>query len=350
MTYQTYLTAIQNFIVGNWDRFVDLLSENHSKAVESPSRIDIVSEKHGSDYHPARIVVSGVDAIKSFVVNVAVNERGRSRLIQDFRTMQLLRSKYTRPFVPHVYFSGAVSVQGPHKVDDNISLFLGEWLDGFYEFHLSLDETDGSTSIVVWDLDKGYSILSPSESDDIFREVAFILTYYYDTETFEEVFPWHHAAGDFVVARSEDDVRVKLVTARQYAPRLNFEEQSPGNQMESLILFIANLTVRMRLDRLDGVGEIVWAGENCVESTMNGVLNALRAKIDEGRCNSTLIHSFVGLAKQMSPEDVAAIFMQVAESYDESAPDLPVIRENLVDHILQVYRVFQGLSAATVGS
>lgn len=350
MTYQTYLNAVKSFIVANWDQYIGLLREQGLGEIGSHSRIDIVAEKHGSDYHPARIVVSGEDTIKSFVVNVAVNDRGKSRLLQDFRTMRQLRSQHPRPLVPDVYFSGNVTTQDPDGVHEDISMFLGEWLDGFYEFHLSLDETNGSTSIVLWDVDDGYSVLSHAESDEIFREVAFILTYYYDTETFEEVFPWHHAAGDFVVSRSQGGVRVKLVTVRQYAPRLTFEEDSPENRLESLILFIVNLTVRIRLDRLDGVGEIVWAGGNCVAATMNGVLNALRAKTREEKCDSALIDGLMGIAGQMSPEEVAAMCMEVVESYDESAPDLPVIREHLADHILQVYRAFQGLSATVAGS
>jgi hypothetical protein len=33
----------------------------------------------------------------------------------------------------------------------------------------------------------------------------------------------------------------------------------------------------------------------------------------------------------------------VTESYDEEAPDSPVILDHLVDHIFEVYRMFQGL-------
>ena len=64
-------------------------------------------------------------------------------------------------------------------------------------------------------------------SIEVYRQAAFILTLYYDVETFEQIFPWHHAAGDFVVKADEGAVDVRLVTARQYAPMIEPNDDMP---------------------------------------------------------------------------------------------------------------------------
>ncbi len=97
----------------------------------------------------------------------------------------------------------------------------------------------------------------------------------------------------------------------------------------------------MRLDRLDGIGETVWIGEHCVTGAMNGFLDALSAKVAESSLTAGTLTHFVRFLKGISPADLAEVFQAVVESYDEDAPDVPVILDNLVDHILLVYRLIQ---------
>ncbi len=346
MTYGTYLGAVKRFLEDNWDQFAHLLHECVSTDGESVSHIDIVAEKHGSEYHPARVMAEGTDWTASFVVNVAINDRGKNRLTKDFQLLRELGSRFPRTFVPAAYFTGDVSVPGDDDSPVDLSMFVGEWLEGFYEFHLSRNEANGSLATVVWDTDLGYEILPIGESESLYKQAAFILTYYYDPNRFREVFPWHHAAGDFVVSRLNGGLRVKLITARQYAPRLIIEQAPLENRLQALMLFIANLTVRMRLDRLDGVGEIAWANDHCVNATILGTLDGLKAKIHDEMCEPGLLDAFLAAAPRMSPDDVTRLMMEVVECYDEDAPDMPVIRRHLADHTLVVYRNFQNLSSS----
>jgi len=303
-----------------------------------------VAEKHGSEYHPARVMVGGTAPRSSFVVNVAINERGRNRLTGDFQLLRKLGSQLPRIFVPAAYFAGDVSIHQNSDDRVDLSMFVGEWLEGFHEFHLSVDEANRSLATVVWDTDLGYGALPIAECESLYKQAAFILTYYYDPNRFREVFPWHHAAGDFVVSRLNGGVRVKLITVRQYAPRLIVEHDTPENRLQALMLFIANLTVRMRLDRLNGVGEIAWADDHCVTATIQGALDGLMAKSQDEMCDPALVAAFLASANSMSPEDVTRLFAEVVESNDKDAPDMPVIRRHLADHILLVYRNFQSLS------
>jgi hypothetical protein len=341
ITYRVYLEAIGEFIHDHWEQFLEVLAGQGLKDATNIQSIDIISEKHGGDYHPARIKVQAADTHHSFAVNVALTPRGKQRVSQDFHLLASLRDRFPAKFTPEVYFLGEVSVHAKNEKDLVIAMFMGEWLDGYHEFHLSVEPESEKTGTILWDLNRGYRFLSPDTTAEIFRQAALILTSYYDTKTFAEVYPWHHAAGDFVVKYSEGVVEVKLITLRQYAPRMEFPEHAFRNRLKALMIFLANLTVRMRLDRLDGVGEIVWAGDHAVEAAISGFLAGMKAQVARGMCDDTLLRQFIEETRRMSPAEVAEIFQTVAESYDEEAPDWPVILDHLADHIFEVYRVFQ---------
>jgi len=70
---------------------------------------------------------------------------------------------------------------------------------------------------------------------------------------------WHHAAG-ISCKEHWGVVDVRLTTARGYEPLVIFIEDQDINPVMALLYFFLDLTVRMRLDRWEGVGEIVWAG------------------------------------------------------------------------------------------
>jgi hypothetical protein len=285
-------------------------------------------------------------AVRSFVVNVAVTDRGKSRLTQDFRLLQYLRVRHGKDFVPRTYFLGEVPLSGRLSEHGEMPMFFGEWLDDYHEFHLSGEGRNGSPAMVLWDMNRGHVVLSESEAAEVYRQAAFILTFYYDTQTFSEIFPWHHASGDFVVSNSDGSARVKLITVRQYASRIAFAEEAPENVVEALLVFFANLTLRMRLDRLDGVGPVAWSGEHCVEATVRGFLDALQTKIAEGICDPVLAQEFLRIGRWLSPTELVQIFQPAVAAYDEDAPDVPVVMDNLADHIFLVYQTLQKLPPA----
>ena len=341
ITYGTYLNAIKRVVLERWDQFIEILSAGSETLPLDVHQIDIIAEKHGSDYHPARMRVFTENGTHQFVVNVAVTERGKQRIEREFRVLRSLREEFSEDFVPRVHFLAAVPVSTADGCDTPLMMFFGEWLSGYHEFHLSEAQSDGRLGTVLWDMNHGYDLLTDREAEEVFRRAAHILTYYYDTETFREIFPWHHASGDFVAGRFENRIDVKLITVRQYAPRMGFEEQSPNNAVTALISFLANLTVRMRLDRLDGVGEVAWAGCHATDGTMAGFLSGLSAKVGQGHCPVSLLRQFSRAARELSPVDLTEIFKDVVESYDRQAPDLPVVTRHLPDHILQVYRLLR---------
>jgi len=56
LTYGAYLRAIKSFLLGHWDLFLEAVSHQTSSGTHSIDEIAIIAAKHGSDYHPARVV------------------------------------------------------------------------------------------------------------------------------------------------------------------------------------------------------------------------------------------------------------------------------------------------------
>ena len=337
ITYQAYMSVLSRFVIRRRAFFEQILVE---KGFYSKIRtIDLVAEKHGSDYHPARIVIKTQKERLMFVANVAFTEVSRKLLEHEFSLSGRLHQKIRTDFIPKTYLLDEEDLDEPNGARARMLIMLGEWFEGFHEFHLSAAE-GGSSRTILWDTDHGYAFLSDHESAQIYYKASFILTSFYDPETFEEIFPWHHASGDFVASRENGQMACKLITVRQYAARLEFHKRSPENQVTAMLLFFANLTIRMRLDRLDGVGETVWARDHSVEATIKGVVDGLRRNVENQQDQESAIR-FFEILKRLSPAELTEIFRTVVESYDPAAPDVPVIRANLAEHILAVYKAIQ---------
>lgn len=339
VTYREYLAATRAFVRANLRRISELSGREGNPAVIDS--VDIVSEKHGSDYHPSRVLVHTPAGSRSFVLNVALTERGENRLEREFHLLQRLGGQCAAARIPRVYILDKVRL--PVGEREGASMFLGEWFEGYHEFHISVDPETDRSRVVLWDTDHGPQWLSSEEEVEVFRQASSILTEFYNVRTMEEIFPWHHAAGDFVVRRTSDGIDVRLITVRQYAARIGFHGGAGAEPVLALALFLANLTVRMRLDRLDGVGDIAWAGETSVHGALSGFLDALRAKAAQSGEDRGVIDEFVGFVGGVPLEGLAELFGMVLEAYDPASPDWVVVKEHLPDHVFQVYQGLERL-------
>ncbi|MCD6214526.1 MAG: hypothetical protein J7J46_06080, partial [Candidatus Desulfofervidus sp.] len=97
-------------------------------------------------------------------------------------------------------------------------------------------------------------------------------------KTFSQIYPWHHAAGDFVANIKHNKIAVKLTTVRGYEPIVGFIKDNNINPIFALIQFFLILSLKMRLDKFDGIGEIGWLGNFCVKATVEGFFEALKNK------------------------------------------------------------------------
>jgi hypothetical protein len=337
LSYGQYFSAIRDVI--SRDTYEPLVDATARQLAEDISLSDIdeiliYAEKHGSDYHPARIEVTVHDACAAFVMNVAVTARGKDRLCREFDVLQHLNSKYSYRFLPQTYCWGE-ALYGSGPGENNMLMFLADWFKGYHEFHLSIDQNDHSQKLVVWDAVKGHQYLSPSQARQVYSQAARVMTLYFDMETFEQIFPWHHAAGDFVVKTEDKSLDVRLVTARQYAPMLGCTEEISVH--EALLFFLLNLSMRMRLDRLDGVGAVAWADDDCVEATVGGFIEGLWTREQQGIIDGNFVDGFLRFCRSLDKDDLFDGCDALIDACDPSAPDIPLIRSRLESHVREVH-------------
>ena len=113
--------------------------------------------------------------------------------------------------------------------------------------------------------------------------------------------------------------------------------------MIAVIYFFLHMTLRMRLDKLDGVGEAVWAGDFCVEATTTGFFDALRLMEHQDSYRLGKVSDLLALLKAYTREELGRLFYSVLDYYTQEDPvDFSVIKTHLKSHVNQFYRVLQG--------
>lgn len=338
--YRDYFNAVSGFLKDNgFDIPVRAVSAslNRNIAQNDIKAIHIHLEKHGEFYHPARVRVVLNDREALFVLNVAVSGAGLDIITGEFDILDRLSHSFPNSHLPKVFGQG-------ERITENgavVKMFFGEWFDGFHEFHIS-NQHDCEKGIVVWDPVRGRFPLSPDQMEALYRQAAYILTCYYDPETFEQIYPWHHAAGDFIVRLDERGrVALRLITVRNYKPLVGGSEPEAHDLqsiMEAMLLFFLNLSIRTRLDRMEGVDDITWSNDIAVKATAEGFFNALSKKSPIAGIPVPLTECFMVFLSGHTPEDLLDISHGILGRYHPHSPEPPVIKENLEKHIRDIYR------------
>lgn len=346
LTLGDYFEAINDFILKDHGKpLISLLSKrlNKSISLDNIHEILIRSEKHGALYHLASVEIFIDRQSIRLAVNTAISEKGKAWLAHELDMVSLLDKTFGLPYLPKPYFKGEVERHdGTRK--ESLSMLLAEWFDDYHEWHLSMGEKEKNQQICIWDIRNGYRLASKEEGFQIFKQASKILTLFYDTQAYSQIYPWHHAAGDFVVRNRDGTVDVKLTTARNYGPVMLFLSEDSINPMASIIYFFLNLTLRIRLDKLDGVGEVVWAEEFSVRAATEGFFEALRVMEAGGRYQLGKVEDLLCLLKAFSQGELQKLFHTLLDLYQQEDPgDLSVIQAHLEGHVRQVYLIIQGL-------
>lgn len=324
-TYGDYFLAVSDFITSDNYSCLD------SSSPEEIKKISIHIEKHGAYYHPGRIHVFYRNGeSRNFVVNLAVNEFARKTAKNEFEIINNLKKNAAGKYLPEVYgFKESVTDSG-----SMLAMFTGAWLDGFHEFHFS----ENSARVVVWDPDSHF-FLTDGQAREAYRIAARILTNFYDPFNFSQIYPWHHAAGDFIIKCGKDGlVDIRLITVRQYTPLFHFdEEESTENIIIGLMYFFLNMSIRMRLDRLDGIGEYVWADDFVLESTVKGFLDSAGFMHINGMTGTEAFEMGI---KGFSEEAFFDMADEMVSLYNPASPEISVILKNLENHSKTAHRLF----------
>ena len=335
VTYGSYFSAVSQFCAADgWDRIINAASRQLDQTVveKDLGRLSIFLEKHGAFYHPARLQVTVKDRTLSFVVNVAVSNHGQNAMAREVRALKRINAQRPFGWFPEVY---------DFKSDER-SMFLGDWFDGFHEFHLTRQPDSDEPAIVVWDGASVRRLLSEKQTTDLYRNAAMILTACYDPVTTCQIFPWHHAAGDFVVRIDEESVAVRLITVRDYLP-MSSPDAGPDTErsiLETLVVFFIHLSIRMRLDRLDGVKEIAWASERCLAAIIDGFFMGLDLTARVSGFPETFPDTFRHYFNHHDRTDLLAMAHRIAEAvFDQRTEEYRLIDRHLAGHVQGLRRL-----------
>lgn len=331
ISYGEYFRSVSTFLSQEGFKVVTgALSEILARRIAEGDigAIRICLEKHGQFYHPGRVSVAVSGQTVSLVVNVAVSEAGRNCIEREYGVLEKLAKKFPGPHIPKVYGFGQIPLKGGAPV----RMFLGEWFEDYHEFHIS-EAGKADRGIIVWDTAGSDFWLDEVQTLELYRQVAMIMTCYYDPETFDQILPWHHAAGDFILRRDGEEIALRLITVRHHACLVEPSEVDMHSLLEALLLFFINLSIRTRLDRLDGIHDTVWADDIAVEGTVTGFLEALALKEQPEVLPISLSEGFNAYLSAIGREEFCGMAEAVADSYNPDAPDVPVVKANLSAHL-----------------
>ena len=339
-TYGDYFSAVRSFLEKDGFRMLssavgELLP--HPAGSQDFQTIHVFLEKHGEYYHPAQLVLSLSDTVCRFVLNVAVDTPGMELVLQEHDLLDSLFRRFRKPYLPRVFGADVVPVSG----ERNAGMFIGEWFEGFCEFHIT--QTAPHQQMALWVPETGPSLISDSQRRFIYRNVAYILTSFYDVETFAQISPWHHAAGDFIFRPGDPGMALRLVTVRGYAPVLREKSKDLAEMLQALLVFCMHLSIRTRLDRLDGVGDVVWADRIALEETVSGVFQGLGEFLPPKVFPAPVGDVFSVYAGSLSEADLLDLAETILAAYPESAEETGVIRRHLSDHVRHLWSAFQSL-------
>jgi hypothetical protein len=333
LTLKDYFQSIERFFLDN-PLFPDQMDE-----------MLIRSEKHGTLYHVASVEIAGPGTRRKFCVSTAFSEPRKKLILREYETMKYLNQHFSYEYLPKVYLASETLCSNP-KGNETVVMSVSEWLEGYHEWHLMAGQEE-QQDVLVWDMERGNRRATREEAHAIFREASRILTLYYDPKTYRQIYPWHHAAGDFVVKGGGQVIQLKLTTARNYLSLISFPKRADTNRVTALVAFLLNMTVQMRLDRIGGVGEPVWAQEGFVSPCLQGFFGALQTLKAEGRLDLGEGPDLLTLLKRFSSEELQSLYSPLMESYREEKPeDFQVVQKNLDSHVATLWEALQDFDGA----
>lgn len=343
LTYGTYFTVVRNYLEENHYQVIlqgaaQMLG--HAVGPSTFSELSVILEKHGQYYHPARITTRVGERTLSFAINLAVTECGRAFLHTDFHNIRRLQALFSYNFLPVMYHCADIE---PGNSGPAVTLAFGEWLSGFHEFHQTLQKETDRQVVAVWDPAHGHKFLTEHQSQALFQHATRILTAYLNLETFEQVLNWHHAAGDFVVRTAGDRIDIRLITVRRYGPLFPGLEITADNVLHLLTVFLLNNSMRMRLDRYDGVGEPAWAGPGTAASVIFGTLDGLQLQIDSGSIPEDVLIYFRQYLKMLGLEDLKELCRDILARWHADTIGRSLALSQVKVHAMQMEKAIRQL-------
>jgi len=321
-TYGEYFAGLRDFCLGPGHgalRDAAGAVAGREVAAKDVTELVVTAQKHGALYHPASIEVRFPGGAAVLGANVATAPHGWAALAREYEALSRLARERPGAGLPRPLC---------FEEGDRLDMLLVDWFSGFHEFHAA---TGGG--LVVWDFEGGgVHPLDRDTAGEAYRQAARILALALDMESGTRIWPWRHAAGDFVIRPGGGPggrTSVRLITARGYAP------SASGGGEAGLLHFFLTTTLFMRLDRLDGVGERVFLPPWCLAAAVEGMLDALGQRPEVHR----LIPDLAAALGRVTPEDWRSLLAADADFCSD--PDAAFLLEHLPGHLSELYGILQ---------
>lgn len=299
----------------------------------APESVRIIAEKHGALYHPARVEVEGGGNRAVLCANAAISPMARFMVNREAGVLEKLAASRAKNYLPKchgVFESETGALCG--------SILLTEWLTGFFEFHLAQNPAMGEPGLRIWDTERGPYFADFAFWEDVYFQAARILAYYYEPVSGEQVSPWHHAAGDFVVKADQGGrPEVRIITARGHDPLFGGEDDELPEPLDSGLYFFVNTTLRMRLDRENGTGGLVFAPEESVERIVEGFFQGLADRAVETGAGPDFSISLLDYLIEATPEGLEDAARELLSACDPASPDVRFLLRKILDHAWDVF-------------
>ena len=347
LTLGDYFDTIRNCILDDGGELLKgaLKSTYHKNFnVEEIQKIQIRSEKHGILYHLASVEVFTAEARVKFTMSTAISNTGRDSILQEHDILTRLNRHSQFSFLPRIYGIRKMVCHAAGGRDVEMVILAAQWFEDYHEWHVTTDPSDPGQKIEIWDFKRGPRYASSGETSLIIEECSKILACYYDFENCSHIGEWHHAAGDFIVkcppaAKPE----VRLTTVRNYAPLMPAFSKKNLDATIPILYFFLDTTVRIRLDRLDGVGETVWLEDFAVAATIKGFLEGLRLQEQNGNGAAEVrADTLLSLLQSLDTSELTRIFDPLLAHYAaQNSNDMDLIGAHVADHITLLHQALQ---------
>jgi hypothetical protein len=328
VSYGDYFTAACDYLAR--DRImVPGLTAGSKLCLNDVSKICIHLVKHGAFYHPARVIAVVEGVRLDLVLNMAVSPAGRKQMPVELKSLRTINRDLPENWVPRVFASGAGVAPGHTP----FPIFVGQWFLDFHEVHRTLNE-GSEQQWRVWDPDRGHWALDDRQAADFHRQAVRILTGCFDPYTLSAVLDWHHAAGDFVVRRRGAGLEVRLITVRRYAPLFQVDAGAYDAQMllEALAAFWMRTSLWMRIDRIDGVGELVWADERLLAPMWEGFVQGLQLMVQRNGLPDLFMEAVQRFLAGHTDTDWRNLGAQIVARHPAGSPEAALIMQHLDRH------------------
>ena len=334
-TVGDYLESARVFLIRGQGHMLRQALEPLSESRGPIRSMALCLEKHGAFYHPLKItVIAGADSV-TLVLNGAVKDPGFTLIQTEYRLLARLAGQVVPGFIPRVFGAGTLAAE-----KGAVGFFLGQWFEGFHEFHVT--RTARGDRVAIWKDDGIRESVPWPRAVRIYENIAYVLTAYYGLDNGHEIFPWHHAAGDFV---TDTGGNVRLITVRGMGLLTEPPSEMTGpeaRQLFCLLFYFLNLTLCMRLDRLDGTGPVVWLPDMVLDAAVKGMCRSLadRSALRTGdHASSGLPARFLEFAKSIGLDRLHGIMSHLLEDRHFSSAEIQLAGKHMASHCQEIFRI-----------